>query len=121
MNNSDIIAKTFELKDKLVNSDLYIDLKKKEQDMLNNEECFKLLNSYQEAQTRYNDAKRFEKYGGDVASASKELSDIKCLVENNELVKAYNESYNNLRKELKRIEKILFKDVLKERKEIDIG
>ena len=88
--NSDILAKTFELKEMLVNSDTYMQLKECEKNMLDDKECFTLLNAYQLAQGKYNDAKRFEKYGGKVEEAQKELSELKLKVDENQLVKAYN-------------------------------
>ena len=120
MDNSEILTKVFELKDKIVNSFLYTNLKEKEKRMLDDEECFKLLSLYQEKQTEYNEAKRFEKYGSDVNKASKELSEIKIKVDSNKFVKEYNEAYKLMCKELKKIEKIIFKDIFKERKEIEI-
>ena len=120
VSNSEILSKVFELKHKIVNSDLYIEMKNKEKEMLEDEECYKLLCSYQEFQSKYNEAKRFENYGSNVELAGKELSDIKIRVENNHFVKEYNECYKKMKKELKRIEKILFKDIVKERKEINI-
>lgn len=120
MNNSEILGKVFDLKEKFINSELYVELKRKEKEMLDNEECSKLLYLYQNVQSKYNEAKRFEKYGSDLKLASKELSEIKCKVEENYFVKEYNECYKRVKKELKRIEKILFKDIIKERKEIDI-
>ena len=120
VDNSEIISKVFELRDKIINSEVYRELKEKEDEMMRDEGCFKLLSKYQEVQSKYNDAKRFEKYGSDIGGVSKELSDIKASVEKNELVKSYNESYKKMKKELKRIESILFEGIVKEKKEIDI-
>lgn len=118
--NSEILAKTFELKEILVNSNLYKNLKQKENNMMNDKDCFNLLCTYQNAQDKYNDARRFEKYGSDVKNAQKELSDIKQKVDENSLVREYNQAYKEMKKELKKIEKIIFKDIIKERKEISI-
>lgn len=120
MGNVDILKKVYDLKDKIIVSDIYVELKEKEKKMLDDNECSRLLSLYQEAQSKYNEAKRFENYGGDVERASKELSNIKVKVEENKLVKEYNESYKRMKKELKKIERILFKDIIKERKEIEI-
>lgn len=120
MSNSEILSKVFDLKDQIVSSELYIELKNKEKKMLEDEECSKLLYLYQDAQCKYNEAKRFENYGSDMAKVSEELSKIKAKVEENKFVKEYNECYKKMKKELKRIEKILFKDLVKERKEIEI-
>ena len=120
MNNSEILSKVFDLKDQIINSELYVDLKDKEKSMLNDSECFNLLCLYQDTQSNYNEAKRFENYGSNVENIGKELSDIKVKVEENTFVKEYNQSYKKMRNELKRIEKILFKDIVKEKKEIEI-
>lgn len=120
MGNVEILEKVFELRDKIVNSELYIDLKDKEKKMLDDEECLKLLYLYQEKQSEYNEAKRFENYGSDIGAVSKELSCVKVMVEENRLVKEYNESYKNMKKKIKIIEKVLFEDIVKERKEIEI-
>lgn len=120
MNDTEILALVYELKEKIVNSDLYKNLKNNEKAMIEDEECFKLLYLYQNIQNEYNEAKRFEKYGSDVENVQKRLFEIKYKVDENELVKKYNESYKLMKKELKNIEKIMFKDIIKERKEIDI-
>lgn len=120
MENSEILALTFKLKDKLVNSDLYRKLKEAERKMLEDSECSRLLCLYQSKQSDYNEAKRFEKYGSDVSKVSKELSNLKVEVENNKLVKEYNESYKLFSKELKKIEEIVFKDIVSKKKEITI-
>ena len=120
MENSEILALTFKLRDQIVNSELYKNLKEKEKKMMEDEECSKLLYLYQNIQSKYNEAKRFEKYGSDIELVSKELSEIKYKVDENELVKEYTQTYKNLNKELKNIEKIIFKDILTERKEINI-
>ena len=88
--------------------------------MINDEDCFSLLNAYQLAQDKYNEAKRFEKYGGKVEEAQKELSEIKKVVNENKFVKEYNFAYKKMRKELDEIENIVFKDIIKEKKRIII-
>lgn len=120
MENSEIIAKVFELKEKIIKSYLYKDLKEKEKKMMEDDECSKLLCQYQNIQSKYNEAKRFEKYGSDIVTVSKELSEIKCKVNENKLVKEYNEAFRKMNKQLKNIEKIIFKDITKERKEIEL-
>ena len=47
MNNNDILILTFELKDKIINSDEYIDLKSKEKMMLEDRECSFLLSEFE--------------------------------------------------------------------------
>ena len=112
MNNSEILAKVFELRDMFVNSELYNELKINESKMLEDEETLKLLYLFQNVQTKYNEAKRFENYGSDVASVAEELSNIKKMVDSNGFVSSYNESYKKVKKELKEIEEILFKDII---------
>ena len=118
MNNSEILSLTYDLKDKIIESDLYKDLKEKEKKMLEDEECMKLLISFENIKEEYEQAKRFEKYGSDLASVQKRLSEIKYMVDENELVKEYNLAYRRLKKKLKEIEKIVFKDIIKPKKEI---
>lgn len=118
--NSEILAKVFELKEKMINSDIYKELKNKERKMIDDRECFALLNAYQLSQDKYNEAKRFEKYGGRVKEAQKELSEVKKKVYENVYVKEYNCAYKQMLKELNEIERIIFKDIIKEKKVIDI-
>lgn len=118
--NSEILAKAFELKEKMINSDIYKELKNKEKNMLDDKECFALLNAYQLAQDKYNEAKRFEKYGGKVEETQKELSEVKKKVYENKYVKEYNFAYKKMLKELNEIEKIIFKDIIREKKVINI-
>ena len=118
MSNSDILALTFELKEKLLNSDSYKILKMCEKNMIEDKECSLLLSEFEKAKEEYAQAKRFEKYGGDISGATKRLSEIKYLVDENKYVKEYNKAYKEMRKQLKSIEKIIFKDIVKEKKEI---
>ena len=90
MDCSEILIKVFELKDMIVNSDLYLELKNKENAMLEDEECSKLLYLYQNVQSKYNEAKRFEKYGSNVENIKKELSELKFKLDENNFVKEYN-------------------------------
>ena len=120
MNNSEILSLTYDLKDKIIESDLYKELKEKEKKMLEDNECMKLLIAFEQLKEEYEQAKRFEKYGSDVASVQKRLSEIKFKVDENELVKDYNFAYKKLKNKLKEIEKIVFKDIIEKRKEIVI-
>ena len=120
MNNSEILSLTYDLKDKIIESDLYKELKEKEKKMLEDNECMKLLSAFEQLKEEYEQAKRFEKYGSDVASVQKRLSEIKFKVDENELVKDYNFAYKKLKNKLKEIEKIVFKDIIEKRKEIVI-
>lgn len=120
MNNSDILALTYELKEKIVDSNLYKDLKEKEKNMMDDEICCKLLILFEQVKEEYKDAKRFEKYGSNIEEVQKRLSKIKLEVGENILVKSYNEAYKKMKNELRRIQNIVFKDIIKERKEINI-
>ena len=118
MISSDILIMTFELKDKILNSEEYKNLKEKENKMLNNSECMILLSEFEKIKEEYNQAKRFEKYGSNVAAIQKMLSDMKYKVDNNKYVKEYNEAYKIMKRKLKEIENIIFKDIIKEKKQI---
>lgn len=118
MGNSDILSLAFLLREKLINSNLYSDLKEKEKIMLEDEKCFELLNEYQRVQDEYKDAKRFEKYGSNVDQVQKKLSEIKYKVDENTLVKDYSLAYKKMNKKLKEIEKIIFNGIIKEKREI---
>ena len=63
MGNSDILSLVYELKDQLLNSDLYKDMKSKEERMFLDKECARLLSCFQQLKDEYREAKRFEKYG----------------------------------------------------------
>ncbi len=120
MSNSDILSLTYELKDLLLNSDLYKDMKAKEERMLLDKECARLLSCFQQLKDEYKEAKRFEKYGSDVEGVQKRLSEVKYQLDENKLVKEYNEAYKKMRLALKELEKCLFKDIIEEKKEIEV-
>ena len=120
MNNSDILALAYDLKDKIIESDLYKDLKDKEKKMLEDEECSKLLSAFQIAKDEYKEAKRFEKYGSNVEIVQKRISELKYELDENELVKEYNLAYKRMKKKLKEIGKNIFKDIIEEKREIKI-
>jgi len=120
MNNSEILAKAYDLKDKIIESDLYKDLKEKEHLMFEDEECFKLLSAFQIVKEEYKEAKRFEKYGSNVGDVQKRLSELKYKLDENKLVKDYNLAYKKMNKKLKEIEKNIFKDIIEEKREIKI-
>lgn len=111
--NSDILALVFDLKDKIIKSDLYIDLKNKEKIMLDDIICSKLLYEFQKAQDNYNESKRFEKYGSNIQEFQKILSEKKSQVYENKLVKEYLNAYNKFKIKLKEIEKIIFENITK--------
>lgn len=120
MSDSKILGLVFELKENIINSESYKCLKKKEQNMINDEECFQLLNLYQSIQEDYNEAKRFENYGGKVEETQKKLSEVKKKVNDHPLVTEYNLAYKHLLKELDEIQTILFKDIITTKRKIVI-
>lgn len=117
---TEIMVKTYELKEQFINSDVYVDMKNKEKLMLEDKECFDLLCLYQDKQHEYNEAKRFEKYGSDVSKIGEELQVIKSKVYNNKYVKEYNDAYKNVNKIVKDIERIIFEDIIENKKQINI-
>ena len=70
-----ILELTYELKEKLINSDEYKLVKEKEKIM--EEKCSNLLIRYNYLMDEYNNAIRFEKYGSDVDRARKSLANAK--------------------------------------------
>ena len=120
MNNSEILVMAYDLKDKIVKSDLYKDLKEKEKLMFEDEECSKLLSAFQIVKEEYKEAKRFEKYGSNVEDVQRRLSDLKYKLDENKLVKDYNSAYKKMNKKLKEIEKIIFKDIIEGKREIKL-
>lgn len=120
MNNSDILSLTFDLRDLLLNSELYKDLKNKEKMMMENEECSTLLYEFQKVQEEYKEAKRFEKYGSNVTYYQKKLSELKYNLDENQLVKNYTLAYKKMSLKLKEIENNIFKDIIKEKAKINI-
>lgn len=117
---NNILSLVFDLKDEIVKSELYKDLKEKEKEMINNQECFKLLHSFQILQDEYKQAKRFEKYGANTENILQKLSNLKILIDENKHVKEYNIAYKKMRKKIKEIEKIILKDITERKQEINI-
>lgn len=91
----------------------YIELKKKEKSMLEDEETFKLLMDYQNKQSEYNDAIKYEKYGSNPELKRKELADLKYKVDTNVLVMEYNNAYKEMKNILDQVSNIVFEGVLK--------
>ena len=120
MNKSNILALAFELKQKIVESVLYNDLKEKEKRMLENEESSNLLFSFEKLKDEYKEAKRFEKYGANPVEIQRKMSELKYKLDSHMLIREYNEAYKNMRRELKNIESIIFDDIIEKRKEISI-
>lgn len=91
----------------------YIELKKKEKSMLEDEETFKLLMDYQNKQSEYNDAIKYEKYGSNPELKRKELADLKYKVDTNVLVMEYNNAYKEMKNILDQVSNIVFEGVIK--------
>lgn len=91
----------------------YIELKKKEKSMLEDEETLKLLMDYQNKQSEYNDAIKYEKYGSNPELKRKELADLKYKVDTNVLVMEYNNAYKEMKNILDQVSNIVFEGVLK--------
>jgi cell fate (sporulation/competence/biofilm development) regulator YlbF (YheA/YmcA/DUF963 family) len=111
MLDTEIIALTYELKEKLINSKEYKDVKEKEKIM--EEKCAHLLIKYNHLMDEYNNAVRFEKYGGDVEGSRKRLAECKMELDTNEYVKSYNEAYKKMNKLLRNLEDIIFEGLIK--------
>ncbi|MBE6124219.1 MAG: YlbF family regulator [Erysipelotrichaceae bacterium] len=92
-------------------SEIYQNLKQKEQAMIEDKDTFILLMDYQNKQAEYNDALKYEKYGSDPKKVQKELSNIKYKVDTNQLVKQYNEAYKKMREFLENITKTILEGV----------
>ena len=112
MQQQDIFALAYELQSEIVNSDLYKEVKEKENKMLGDQATFMLLNKYQTAQEEYNEALRFKDYGGNVKEKQLEMYKIKLEVDANPLVRSYNEAYKRLSDLLDKIEKTIFKGLI---------
>ena len=118
MINTEIIIKTYELKDKILNSKEYKEVKEKEKEMEDN--CSLLLIKYNRLFNEYNEAIRFKDYGSDVNKAQKELANCKKELDENNYVKEYRNSFKKMNKILKDIEKELFNELISKRNiEID--
>lgn len=114
MLDTKIIELTYDLKELLINSEEYKDVKEKEK--LMEENCSDLLIKYNYLVNEYNSAIRFEKYGSDVNKARKELADFKLILDTNEYVKSYNEAYKRMNKLLAKLEAIIFEGIKEDTK-----
>ena len=110
MINTEIIAKVYELKEKLINSKEYKLVKDKEK--LMEEKANELLTRYNYLFNEYNEAKRFENYGGKVKEYQKLLADTKLELDRNEYVIEYRKAYKDMEQVLSNIQDILFKDII---------
>ena len=109
MFNTEITSKVYQLKEMLLKSNEYLDVKEKERIM--EEKCSDLLIKYNYLFNEYNEALRFVKYGSDVNMAQKKLEECKKELDNNKYVIEYRASYKNMNKKLKEIERIIFEGI----------
>ena len=110
MINTEILAKVYELKEKLINSDEYKKVKNTEKEM--EEKCSSILIKYNYLFDEYNNAIRFINYGSDVESVQKQLAACKLELDNNEYVKEYKKAYKDMNVLLKRLENIIFDGII---------
>ena len=113
MNNTQVLIKAYELKEKILDSSEYKNVKEKEKEM--EEKCSMLLIKYNNLFNEYNQALRFEKYGSDVNVARQELAECKLELDNNQYVKEYREAYKEMEIKLKEIEKIIFEKIIEKK------
>lgn len=106
MYNTEITSKVYKLKELLMDSKQYKEVKEKEK--LMEENCSNLLIRYNYLFNEYNEALRFKDYGSDVESKQKELNQCKIELDNNEYVKEYKKAYNNMNKLLSEIQDVIF-------------
>lgn len=110
MVNTSVIAKVYELKEKLINSDEYKIVKEKESIM--EDKCAILFIKYNNIFNEYKEALRFEKYGSDVSKVQKELALVKKEIDDNSYVKEYRLAYKKMRKLLNMLETTLFENLI---------
>lgn len=110
MSRTDILTKVYELKDKLLNSEEYKNVKEKER--LMEENCNSLLIKYNYLFNEYNQALRFKDYGSDVTKAQRELNECKKELDNNEYVKEYRSAYKKMTKLLNDVEMNIFQNLI---------
>lgn len=117
MLDTKILESTYELKEMLLKSEEYKNVKEKEKIM--EDKCSDLLIKYNYLVNEYNNAIRFEKYGSDVEGARKALADFKLELDSNKYVKEYNEAYKKMNNLLKDLQDIIFEGI-KESKRIKL-
>lgn len=114
MLDTEILALTYELKEMIINSKEYREVKVKEKIM--EEKCVSLLIKYNNLIDEYNNAIRFEKYGSDVSKAQKALHECKIELDTNEYVKDYNNAYKKMNELLADLQDIIFEGIIKNKR-----
>lgn len=113
MYNTEITSKVYELKQLLINSKEYKEVKEKEKLMEDN--TMELLTKYNYLFNEYNEALRFKDYGSDVNKAQKELNEAKLELDNNKYVKEYKQAYKRMNKLLKEIQNTIFNGIIEDK------
>ena len=114
MMDTEILGLTYELKEMLLNSKEYKLVKEKER--LMEENCGMLLIKYNNLVDEYNNAVRFEKYGGDVEGTRKRDFDCKLELDQNEYVKEYNKADKDMNKLLLSLQDIIFDGIIENKR-----
>ena len=116
MYNTQIISKVYDLKQMILNSNEYKQVKEKEKVM--EENCASILVRYSNIFNEYNEALRFKDYGANVNEVQKRLHLCKLELDENIYVKEYKEAYKKMNELLGEIEGILFASIIENKKEL---
>ena len=100
----ELLQEVLHLKDLLSKDELIIDVKEKENAMLNDEYTQGLMFKYQQAMSYYNDAVRYhlnlESYQNDLSKTKEELYSSKLVKEYLEALKKANDYLNEIKEKL---------------------
>lgn len=104
-----LLSRINELKEELTNHPDVIELEKIEKELENNEEIMKLCYRKDSCLTKYEDAIRyFGENSEEAKSAQKLLYQAKLEMDNNEIIKKYNEQFKKVRKLYDKINEEIF-------------
>ena len=107
--NEKLLKKTLEIKKEIDSSPEVIELERLNKLLNENEEVMKLCYRKDSCATKYEDAIRiFGQNSDEAIEAQKALYQAKLELDNNELVKKYNEQYKKVRKIYDRINEEIF-------------
>lgn len=107
--NQNLLEKASEIKQEIESLPEVIELKRLDKLLNENEEVMKLCYRKDVAATKFEDAVRyFGKESDEAAQAQKVLYQAKLELDKNELVKAYNEQYKEVRKIYDKINEEIF-------------
>ena len=110
MDTTEILAKVYELKESILDSKEYKDVKEKER--LMEENCSALLIEYNHLFEEYNNALRFEKYGSNLSDIQKKLHECKLRLDTNPYVISYRDAYKHMQEILNEIQNTMYKDII---------